>query len=313
MPGITAVGVSNKLPLAGEGGNNLLALEGVNPPMSERPLADIRRVNPDYFRTMGIPLRTGRIFAESDRERKVALVSAITAERLWPGQSPIGKRFREGGDQSPLLEVLGIVGDIRGISLNRGPSLTVYLPYWQRFFNQASLVVKTTADPLAAASAIRAVIRQVDPELPLQTFQTMDDIVTESVAQRRFQMNLVLLFAVAALLLASLGIHGVVSYSVTQRTNEMGIRMALGATQGDIRGMVLGQGLAPVAIGLAIGALASLGLDRVLGSLIFGVSAHDPLTFASVALVLALVAALASYLPARRATRVDPLTALRYE
>jgi len=313
LPGVTSSGISNQLPLSGEGGNNLIAAEGTNLTLMERPLADIREVNPDYFRTMGIPLRAGRIFEESDRERNVALVSAVTAVRLWPGQNPIGKRFRSGAEDSPLIEVVGIAGDVRGVSLNKSPSLTVYIPYWNRFRSQVSLVVKTAMDPLAAAPAIRAAIRQIDPELPVPEFRTMDNIVSESVAQRRFQMNLVLLFAAAAMLLASLGIYGVVSYSVAQRTNEMGIRMALGAQPGNIRRMVLGQSLLPVFAGLLAGVMASVALGRIMSSLLFGVRAWDPATISGVAAMLLGVAAAATYLPVRRATHVDPALALRYE
>jgi putative ABC transport system permease protein len=301
------------LPLGGEGGNNLGAVEGSKLPLMERPLADVRQVNPGYFHTMGIPLQAGRIFAESDRERQIALVSTQTAERLWPNQSPIDKRFRMGDDSSPLMTVAGVVGDVRGVSLNKKPSLTVYVPYWQRNFNQESLVVKTAMDSRAAWTAIRAAIRQADPELPVPAFQTMDEIVSGSVAQRRFQMTLVLLFAVVAMLLACLGIYGVVSYSVAQRANEMGIRMALGARPVAIRGMVLRQALLPVAAGLGAGVLASLALGRILGSMLFGVTAADPITILAVVALLSLVAAAASYIPARRATEIDPLNALRYE
>jgi putative ABC transport system permease protein len=301
------------LPLGGEGANNLVAVEGSKLTLMERPLADVRQVNPGYFHTMGIPLRAGRVFAESDREHQVALVSAQTAERLWPGQSPIDKRFRIGDDSSPLMTVAGVVGDVHGVSLSKKPSLTVYVPYWQRNFNQESLVAKTAMDPRAAAAAIRAAIRQVDPELPVPAFKTMNEIVSGSVAQRRFQMTLVLLFAAVAMLLACLGIYGVVSYSVAQRANEVGIRMALGARSGAIRGMVLRQALLPVAAGLGAGVLASLALGRVLGSMLFGVNAADPITIVAVVALLSFVAAAASYIPARRATLIDPLNALRYE
>ncbi len=313
LPGVTSAGVSNMLPLGGEGGNNLVAPEGSKVPLMERSLADIRQVSPDYFRTLGIPLRTGRFFGEGDRSHNVALVSPLTAERLWPGQNPLGKRFHVGGDQSPVNEVVGIAGDVRGVSLNKNPSATVYLPYWQRNFNQASLAVKTAMEPLAASSAIRAAIRAVDPELPVPAFRTMDEIVAESVAQRRFQMTLVLLFGLTALLLASLGIYGVVSYSVAQRTNEMGIRMALGAPRAGIRSLVLRQSLPPVMLGLGVGVVASLALGRVLSSLLFGVGTGDPLTIFTVIALLSAVAIVAAYIPAHRATQVDPITALRYE
>lgn len=314
LPGVISAGVSNHLPLSGEGGNNLLGLEGSKVPFMERPLADIRQVNPDYFRTMGIPLRSGRIFDEADRSRHVALISALTAEQVWPGQNAIGKRFRIGGDERPLVEVAGIVGDVRSVSLNKNPSLTVYAPYWEKFMiSGPSLAVRTAMDPMSIASGIRAAIHQIDPELPVPAFRTMEDIVAESVAPRRFQMSLVLLFAVAATLLASLGIYGVVSYSVAQRTNEMGIRIALGAQPGNIAWMVLGQGLLPVATGLVGGVMASVALGRVLGSLLFGVSAADPFTIGGVVALVGAVAVAAICIPAHRATHVDPVTALRYE
>ncbi len=313
LPGVQSAGVSNRLPLSGEGANNLLKVEGTKVPVMERPLADIREVNPDYFRTMGIPLRTGRVFDEGDRTRQVSLVSTLTAARLWPGQNPIGKRFQIGGEKSAYIEVAGVVGDVRGVSLNKTPALTVYIPYWQRFYNEGSLAVKTAANPTSATSAIRAAIRQLDPEMPVPAFRTMEDIVSESVGQRRFQMSLVLLFAVAATLLATLGMYGVVSYSVAQRTSEMGIRIALGAPPASITGLVLRQGLLPVAAGLTAGVVASVTLGRILGSLLFGVSAWDPTTIGVVVALLSAVAVAATYFPARRATNVDPLIALRYE
>jgi putative ABC transport system permease protein len=314
MPGVVSAGVSNQLPLAGEGNNNLVAPEGSNLPVMDRPLSDLRHVNPDYFGTLGIPLRNGRLFQESDRGHLVALVSTVTANRIWPGKDPVGKRFlMGGGTNGPWIEVLGVVGDIHGVSLSRAPSNTIYLPYWQRSYGGISLVLRTSLTAATAAPMLRAAIHDVDPDLPVPAIRTMDALVDASVAQRRFQMTLVLLFAAAALLLASLGIYGVVSYSVGQRTSEMGIRMALGAQPSRIRGLVLWQGLAPVAAGLAAGIAASVALGRLLGTLLFGVRAGDPATIGGVSGLLILVAAAATYIPARRATRVDPAIALRDE
>ena len=314
LPGVEAAGVSNMLPLAGEGGNNLITLDGTNDPIMDRPIADIRGVNPDYFRTLGIALRSGRIFEEADRTRKIALVSAITAARFWPGENAVGKRFHIGDPGSELVEVVGVVGDIRGVSLDRVPSITVYIPYWQRrSWGQDALAVRTAGDPMTLASAIRRTIRGIDPQMAIPEFKTMRELVDASVAQRRFQMNLVLLFAATAMMLACLGIYGVVSYSVERRTNELGIRMALGARAGDVGRMVVRQGMTPVAIGLVAGLAVSLALGKLLAGLLYGVGAVDGVVMGGVAITLGVVALAASYLPARRAAKIDPMTALRYE
>ena len=313
LPGVTAAGISNLLPLTGEGSNNILTLEGQAVAEMERPIADFRCISPDFFRTMGIPLLRGREFEEGDRQRDVTVISALTAERLWPGQDALGKRFRLGGENARMLQVVGVVGDVRGNGLQKAPGLTVYIPYWQRDRPQMALVIRTAMDPGAISSPVRAEIRKLDREMPLPQFRTMQQLVSQSVAQRRFQLSLVLLFAAVALLLASIGIYGVVSYSVTQRRNEMGIRMALGATGSDIRRLVVGQGLVPVLAGLAAGLLGALALGRIVSGLLFGVAATDPTTLACVTAVLLGVAAAACYIPALRATRLDPLIALRYE
>ncbi len=313
LPGVSASGISSKLPLSGEGGNNLVLAEGVDLPYEERPLADIRNVSPDYLTAIGIPLRKGRVFGESDRTRQVALVSALAAERIWPGQDVIGKRFRLGGIDSPLNEIVGVVGDVRAVSLNKSPSLTIYVPYWQRFRNDVSLIVKTVGDPAVVSSEIRGLIRESDPEIPVSAFQTMQGIVMSSVAPRRFQTTLVLLFAGAAALLAGLGIYGIVSYSTSQQTNEIGIRMALGAQRPTIARLVFGQALFPVGAGLLGGVVLSLGLRRVLSSFLFGINPADPATILGVICFLGLVAAAAIYFPLRRAIKISPMSALRYE
>jgi len=282
-------------------------------------VGDVRPVSPEYFRTMNIPGRDGRLLIETDRERSVAVVSTLAAQRLWPGEDPIGKQFHIGARTLPPIHVVGIVGDVHGASLDRPASPTVYVPYWQSVVPPGAnsmdlvLVARTTQDPMAMSSSVRKLIRGLDPQLALPAFRTMDDVVTDSLGQRRFQMALVLLFAAAGTLLASLGIYGVVSYSVAQRTNEIGIRLALGALPGDIRHLVITQGFAPVLIGLAVGVLGSVGVGRLLGALLFGVRPFDPLTLAVVAAVFITVALAAIYVPARRAIRVDPLQTLRQE
>jgi putative ABC transport system permease protein len=294
----------------------LLTVEGTNLPRPERPIVAMAVTDPGYFQTIGIPLQAGRIFDEADRHRRlVAIVAEALAERVWPGQNPVGQRFRVGPDNAPLVEVVGVVGNVRGVSLTESPTLHVYFPYWQSddslYSDQVSLVFKTAANMPAAFSAIRRAIREIDPELPVPAFRTMADTIDESVALRRFQMNLVLLVAAVAVLLACLGIHGVVLHGVAQRTNEIGIRLALGAQTGDVQRLVFTQGGWPVAAGLAAGLIAWVPLNRFLRSLLFGISPTDWLTMWVVAALLGSVAAAAMYVPARRAARVDPLLALR--
>ena len=313
LPGVTGAAVTNILPLAAQGSDNTLYVDGVDLPDMLRPIADYRMISEDYFRTMSIPMVAGRTFEPNDRERKVAIVSPETAARLWPGENPLGRKFRLGDPTAPLLEVVGVAAGVRGDSLQQAPNLTVYLPYWQRNQSQYSLAVRTAIDPAQISSAVRVEIRKLDPEIPVPVFRTMRQIVSASVAQREFQLTLVLLFAAIGLILASLGIYGVVSYSVEQRRGEMGIRMALGATAGRLRAMVLRQGLTPVASGLVLGIAAAVAIGRIIQGLLFGVRVFDPLTIASVAVVLLGVAAAACYPPARRVTRADPLNALRYE
>jgi predicted permease len=313
LPGVTAVGVVNVLPLTGEGNNNLLIVDGVNVPLFERPLVDMRSVNGDYFHAMGIPLRSGRVFQESDREHGVVIIAEGTARKLWPGENPTGKKVRFGEPSAPVMEVIGVAGDVRGNGLQKVPQQVVYIPYWYRGRSATSLVVRTGMDPKSIAGAVRASLRALDPELPVPQFKAMQDIVSASVSERRFQLTLVLVFAGIALVLACLGIFGVVSYTVAQRRGEMGIRLALGATGGNLRTMVVRQGLAPVVIGLVCGIVGALALGRVMEGLLFGVRAYDPGTLAGVSCLLIGVAAAACYVPAVRVSRADPLSALRYE
>lgn len=313
QPGVVAAGEISMLPLGGEGNNNLVAAEGTNPPISERPLVDHRGASPDYFNAIGIPLLRGRIFQDSDGGHRVGVISASMARRLWPNGDPIGRRYHEGDDKQPLIEVVGVVGDIRGASLQKAPNPTSYEPYWQRNEHTVSLVVRTAMAPTAITGPVRRVVQSLDRELPIPAFETVAEIVDTSVAQRRFQLDLVLLFAVAALLAAAVGVYGVISQTVAQRTNEIGIRMALGASAPSVWRLVLRQGLTPVLAGLALGLAASLAAGRLVSGLLYGVGTTDPLVFAGVALVLVGAATAACWLPARRATRVDPLVALRYE
>jgi putative ABC transport system permease protein len=313
LPGVVSAGVSNMLPLGGVGYNNVLHVEGRKESDAELLIADIRIVNPEYFPTMGIPVRSGQVFSETDQQRRLAVVSDRTARVLWPGEDPIGRRFRIGAADSAPIEVTGVVGDIHGVSLTNAPAMTVYVPYWQRSRPQVRLAVRTSLDPPAIGAALREVVRSIDPELPVPAPRSMAEVVDDSVAEQRFQMRLVLAFGAAAVLLASIGIFGVVSYSVLQRTAEIGIRMALGARPERIRAMVLAQNLRPVALGLLAGVAAGIATGRLLQATLFGVSALDPVTLSGVVLILTGVAGAAAYLPARRATQVDPIGALRAE
>ena len=242
-----------------------------------------------------------------------AIISALAAARVWPGQSAIGKRFRFGGDHQPLLEIVGVAGDVRADQVQAPPNPTVYVPYWQRDRQDISLMVRTRLDPASIAGVVRGEIRSMDAQLPVPQFRTMKEIVTAAFGERRFQVELVVLFAAVGLILASLGIYGVVAYSVAQRRGEMGIRMALGATGPELRRMVLVESLRPVAVGLAAGLVGTLALSRILQGLLFGVTVADPATVAGVMTMMLAVAAAACYIPASRMTNANPVVWLRYE
>jgi predicted permease len=309
LPGMVAAGVSNRGPLGGEGSNLDVDIEGSDP-HAVKPIADYRCVTPDFFRAIGIPLISGRLMQESDRDHPVAVISSEAARRLWPGRNPIGQRFRLGGDF--YIEIVGVVGDMR-TSLQKNPVMTVYLPYWQRDRSNFTLHMRTAAEPMSIANAVRAQIRALDPELVVPQFRTLDEIVDASVAERRFQLALVLSFALAALLLAAIGVYGVVSHSVAQRTGEIGVRVALGATRADVWLLVARHGLTPVIGGLIAGLAGAIAAARLVSGFLFGVAPFDPVTFTGVGAVLIATAAAACVLPALRALRVDPLIALRYE
>ena len=313
LPGVESIAVSNKPLLSGEGVNTRLSLEATAVAMPERPLTNLRAVNADYFRTFAISIRSGRVFDERDGPRPVAVMSAAAADDLWPGQNPIGRRFRRGADNSPLIEVIGVAGNVRGSRLDKEPMYTIYIPFWQYSSGVVSADVKTLAEPLALAPAIRDAIRTLDSDLPIPEIRAMDQIVVESIGERRFQMRLVLLFGAAALLLAAIGIYGVMSYLVTQRTREIGLRLALGARRGAVLRMVLADAGRLVGVGLLLGIVVALAAGPLLRALLFGVGPQDVATMAATSVALTLTALCAAYLPSRRAASVDPLTALRCE
>ncbi len=310
LPGMTSVGLVSALPLQGETWIDLVGTENDQRPLFERPKVNVRFINPGYFKTLAIPLRDGRTFEDSDRQKKVAIVSHAVAENLWPGQNPVGRPMLHNEN---LVEVVGVTPDIRSTSLDKDPVLMLYIPYWQRSRLTASLLVRTAMDPRGIATALRNSIWSVDPEVPVPEMQTMREVMSDSVAQRRFQMMLVIIFAAAALALAGLGTYGVVSYSVAKRRSEMGIRLALGADGATLLRMILWQGLMPVVFGLAAGIAAALVVGRLLQSLLFQISARDPVTVAAVSLLLLAVAAAACSIPARRAAHLDPVISLRTE
>jgi putative ABC transport system permease protein len=267
---------------------------------------------------MGINLRQGREFGDQDTADSpaVIVISETMARRFWPGENPIGKRITPGSPTSAdnWLTVIGVVNDVRQFELVAEPRPQMYLSYKQEgFFAPRHLVVRTNVDPLSLATTVRKTVWEIDKDQPVSNTSTMEDVLSESIARQRFSMLLLAIFAAVALVLAAVGIYGVMSYSVAQRTHELGIRMALGAQRRDLLKLAIGAGLKLVLIGVVLGLSASFVLTRVMSSLLFGVSATDPLTYTSISILMISVALLASYIPARRAARVDPLIALRYQ
>jgi putative ABC transport system permease protein len=310
VPGVTAAAISNALPLQGETWIDSIWTPGDARPASERRHADVRFISSNYFSTLGIPLLAGRAFRTTDQGHNVTILSAQLAARLWPGQDPIGRQVLVNGDTPN--EVIGLAGDVRA-DADRPPVPMVYQPYWDWPPTNSILVARLQHPLPAVVPALRAAIRSVDADVPAQAFRTMDDIRRSSVAQQRFQVRLAAGFALAALILAALGIYGVVAHNVAQRTREIGIRLAFGADPAGVRRLVVGQSLRPIAFGLLGGLGAALAGGRLLASLLYETSPRDPATLALVAVVLGSTAIAACWLPARRATKVDPLVALRAE
>lgn len=308
-PGVVGSAITSALPLRGEVWVDSIWLAGDSRPEFERPTTNVRFVSPGYFRTLGIPLLAGRTFQASDHGRKVAVISQQLAQTLWPGQDPLGRRC-EGGFGS--YEVIGVVGDVRA-EANRPPAPIFYHPYWDWAPLQATVVARAAGDPESIAALVRYAVQSIDPDVPVPRLRTMQEVLDDSLAQRHFQMVLASAFAATALLLAALGIYGVVACSVARRTNELGIRAALGARPADLSWLVIRQGVTPVLAGLLAGIALALGLSRVVASLLFETRPGDPATLAAVALLLAGTAVAACLLPARRATQVNPVVALRGE
>ena len=320
LPGVQSAGFITWLPMAFPGGSSYFTAEGHPHSPGDEPLALTRQITPDYFRTMRIPLRQGRAFDAHDIESppEVAIINEAMARHFWPGEDALGKRFKYGSESSPRpwKTIVGIMSDVRQFQLDQTPRPEAYLPYTQplaSFFAPRDLVVRTAGDPLGLARAVRQEIRSVDAELPISNVQTMEELVATTVKRPRFNMLLLSIFAGVALVLAAIGIYGLLAYSVAHRTNEIGIRMAVGAARVQVLRLVVGQAFGLIAAGLVVGLAGALALTRGMKSLLFGVTANDTATFVIVPVVLLIVALASAVVPARRATRVDPITALRYE
>ena len=321
LPGVRGVGGISFLPLTMQGRTTGIAVEGQPPPApGQVPFADFRSVSPGYFTTMGISLLQGRDFSWNDAPQSllVVIVSQTMAQNFWPGGDAVGKRIKLGGVNSgaPWVTVVGIVADVRQLELIGAPRSAMYLPASQDAGTGDTLrdwVIRASGDPTTLTSAVRSAVWAIDPTLPISRIQTMESVRSSYLGSQQFNLALVALFGALALILAGAGLYGVSAYSVAQRRREIGIRMAMGAQPNDVLRLVLGYGTKLAVLGLAVGSLTALVLTRLVSSLLYGVSERDPLTFVGVAALLVSVAVIASYIPARRAMRVDPLVALRYE
>jgi putative ABC transport system permease protein len=319
LPGVRSVAVAGNLPFTYNGDSMPIGVEGIpDPPPDQWPDVIWRTVGPNYFSTMGIPLVQGRDFNDQDTLDTTlgVVISEKTAKHYWPNDDPIGKRLKPGSTagSSPWRTVIGVVKDVRQNDFVAEPKMQMYFSFRQvRSLMANALVVRTTVDPLSLATSVRNSVWAVDKDQTVANMDSMEHIVAGAVARQRFSMLLLAIFAGVALVLAAVGIYGVMSYSVAQQTREIGIRMALGAQRSDVLKMTIKQGLQLVGLGLVIGLAAAFILTRVMATLLFGISATDPLTFVTISLVLLAVAMLASYIPSLRAMRVDPMVALRYQ
>lgn len=320
IPGVTSVTTDSFPPMSGLGAATDIKILSKPPvAVADLPGAAVRVVGPDYFRTMGIPLHAGREFdaRELTEMRHVAMVNQAFVDQYLSGMNPLGQKIviymKSLTDADQTSEIIGVVGNVRLMGLDAPAQPLVYWPHPELVYSKMSLLVRTAGDPMSLVSAARDAIRSIDPDEPMANITTMQDLVSASYARSRFTMIVLGMFAGVALVLAAVGIYGVVAYSVAQRTGEIGIRVAMGAQRRDVLRLILGQGSRLIFTGVLLGVVSGLALTRLLRSMLFQVSAADPLTFASVAAILAGVAFLACYVPARRAMHVDPLVALRYE
>ena len=315
LPGVDSVAITTALPLSTFEAASSYTVEGQPLPSDgSLPIANWRVVSPEYFQVLSIPVIQGRTFTERDNKEvpPVIIINQTMARSVFPNQDPIGRRITVGAEKSPS-QIVGVVGDIRHSGLDAEPKPEMYVSYLQTARASYTVAVRTKVDPSSMVASVRNEIQGIDKDQPIAGVKTMNEMRAESLAQVRFNTLVLSVFAALGLILAAVGIYGVAAYSVSQRTHEIGIRMALGAHPQSVLRLVLRQGMVLALIGVALGLVASYAVTRVMRSLLFGVTATDPITFVIVALVLAAVALLANYVPARRATRVDPLIALRYE
>jgi putative ABC transport system permease protein len=337
LPGVESAAAASGLPLGNNGWQTSFTVDGQPPPERDRtPLMEACVVTPDYFRAMNIPVLRGRVFTDRDDRshlagqdlsklnenlREIAGLKSIVideefAKRHWPNEDPIGKRVRIGGadHDNPLLEVIGVVGRVKMESLNQNSDrVQGYMAFNEIPFGDMTVLIKGASDPNQLISSVRNTVKSIDPDQPIYNPLTMDEIRADSVAGERLNLTLFSLFAGIALVLAIVGIYGVMSYSVTQRTHEIGIRMAIGARPRDVFTMILGHGMKLALIGVVIGLVGAFALTRLMATMLFGVEPTDATTFAGISLILITVALLACYLPGRRATKVEPTISLRYE
>jgi putative ABC transport system permease protein len=320
VPGVRDAAVTSVMPFSGNWSTSSFDIEGyATGPNEPSPWGDIRYVSPNFFSAMGVQLLAGRVLGENDRSTTlpVAVIDEVFAKKYFKQGSPIGRRV-VWGEIAPgkprYVEIVGVVKHTMHEGLDAEPRIQMYFPYAQsRGLQNMTVAVRTTGEPLSQVNSLRLAVRSVDRDMPIANVRTMDDMIGNSMGQRRLSMLLLGAFSAIALLLASIGIYGVMAYSVAQRTRELGIRMALGAARGRVLGMVIGQGMALAAAGIVIGLLGAYALTRLLGSQLYSVSATDPSTFALVAALLGSIALVATLVPALRATRVDPVVALRDE
>jgi putative ABC transport system permease protein len=313
LPGVEHASAISELPLSRDTWIDIIHIPGDARPIMQMPTEHFRWVTPGYFATISLPLVAGRLPSSSDEGKHYAVVSDLTAKTLWPGKDPVGQQFGRAGMNENPFTVIGVVGNARTVTLSQQDPMMVYMPYWYRSDRTGGLLVRTRQDPATMADAMRRAIWRVDSEVPVQEIRLLGGVVEDSVANRRFEMELLLLFAASALLLAGLGVYGVVTYSVVQRQKEIGLRVALGAQRKNIYGLVLQDGLVPVLAGAVAGVVVAFAFARVVGSLLFEVSPYNAAITTSAVAVLVAMGTAACLLPARRAAAVDPMEAIRRE